>query len=128
MASGSSDQPQFAGPVPCCTNCRIPFDFNTPSRAFAAGGHLLAVCPLCYALGYAGSLLSQPGFTILPEDRALLLAHLDEVVRYLQHLTDLSEQARLALVHSSVIRRRRAAARPGLEVSSDSDSGDEPEG
>jgi hypothetical protein len=116
MASGSSGQLDFPRPVPCCTNCQIPFDVNTPSRAFAAGGRLLAVCPLCYSLGYAGSLLTQPGFTILPEDRAVLLAQLDEVVRYLQHLTNLSEQAHLALS------RRRAAAQPDLVIYSDSDS------
>jgi hypothetical protein len=116
MAGSSTDRLQFPRPVPCCANCQIPFDVNTPSRAFAVGGHLLAVCPLCYALGYAGNLLSQPSFTILPEDRALLLAHLDEVVRYLQHLTNLSEQAHLALS------RRRAAAQPDLEIYSDSDS------
>jgi hypothetical protein len=41
---------------------------------------------------------------ILPDNRARLLAQLEEVVRHLQHLTNLSEQARLTQSrHTAVV-------------------------
>jgi hypothetical protein len=113
MAGSSTHRPRFPF---CCSHCGVPFDVNMPARDFTVGGvggHILTVCPLCHALGYAGDLLRQQGFTILPDDRARLLAQLEEVVRYLQHLTNLSEQARLAQS------RRTAAVQPDIPGASD---------
>jgi hypothetical protein len=92
----AAGRPDFVRPVPVCTNYRIAFDGTTPSRAYAVRGQLISLCPLCFAVAYTGTLLGDPDLVLLSEDRQLLLAEVESVVRYVQHLSNLSTQARAA--------------------------------
>ena len=70
--------PEDGAPVPVCLLCGAP---AVPARGLVVDGHLLEVCPLCYALESCRALLQR--LELDTNDRGVVTASLTELHTFL---------------------------------------------